>query len=441
MARVLACSREIAASGISRDRNLLGVRQRPLHRPCHSANGSVMAANGRAWDIDALRGLMLVLMTATHLPTRFAAPLGQPFGYVSAAEGFVLLSGFMAGLVYMKRHQRDGETEMRAAFLKRALKIYSWQVVLLVFLFTIVALVGSVRQEAAIENMLTFYWEHPLLAFVNGLFLLYNPPLLDILPMYILFMLTSAPLLLHGLRSGWAPILGASLALWIAAQFDVGERLYEWLAEMAQARVPPVGETGSFSIAAWQFLWVLGLWMGGTKVATAENDDVATPPRFPRWMVRMAIVIAIAGLAWRHGVGQAPFGGDVALNLLFDKWKLGPLRILNLLALLLLVVHYGPLLRRVMPRFRFLETLGAASLAVFVGHLVVALLALAYLGAASPERPLWIDIALFVGGFAILYLIAWTTQQVERRSAPARGRVGRWAAQGSRALISRRHSA
>lgn len=400
-----------------------------------------MAANGRAWDIDALRGLMLVLMTATHLPTRFAAPLGQPFGYVSAAEGFVLLSGFMAGLVYMKRHQRDGETEMRAAFLKRALKIYSWQVVLLVFLFTIVALIGSVRQEAAIENMLTFYWEHPLLAFVNGLFLLYNPPLLDILPMYILFMLTSAPLLLHGLRSGWAPILGASLALWIAAQFDVGERLYEWLAEMAQARVPPVGETGSFSIAAWQFLWVLGLWMGATKVATADNDDVATPPRFPRWMVRMAIVIAIAGLAWRHGVGQAPFGGDVALNLLFDKWKLGPLRILNLLALLLLVVHYGPLLRRVMPRFRFLETLGAASLAVFVGHLVVALLALAYLGAASPERPLWIDIALFVGGFAILYLIAWTTQQVERRSAPARGRVGRWAAQGSRALISRRHSA
>jgi peptidoglycan/LPS O-acetylase OafA/YrhL len=181
--------------------------------------------------------------------------------------------------------------------------------------------------------------------------------------------------------------------------------------------------------------------MGATKVATADDDEVATPPRFPRWMVRVAITIALAGVAWRHGVGQAPFGGDVTLNLLFDKWKLGPLRIINLLALLLLVVHYGPLLRRVMPRFRFLETLGAASLAVFVGHLVVALLALAYLGAASPERPLWIDIALFVGGFAILYLIAWITQQVDRRSAPARGPVGRWAAQGSRALISRRHSA
>jgi hypothetical protein len=330
---------------------------------------------------------------------------------------------------------------MRAAFLKRAMKIYLWQVVLLIFLFSFIALIGSAREEEAIVNLLTFYWEEPFVGFVNGLFLLYNPPLLDILPMYILFMLTSAPLLLHGLRSGWAPILGASLALWFAAQFDVGERLYEWLAELAQVRVPPVGETGSFSIAAWQFLWVIGLWMGATKVATSESDEVATPRRFPHWLVRVAIVIALVGFVWRHGLGQAPFGADLTMNLLFDKWKLGPLRVINLLALLLLVLHYAPLLRRVLPRFRFLETLGAASLAVFVGHLVIALLALAYLGAARPERSLWIDGALFIGSFAILYVIAWITLQVDRRTARARERIGRLAAQGSRALISRRHSA
>jgi hypothetical protein len=53
-------------------------------------------------EIDALRGLKLALMTVTHLPTRLADPLGQPFGWVSAAEGFVLLSGFTAGLVYSR---------------------------------------------------------------------------------------------------------------------------------------------------------------------------------------------------------------------------------------------------------------------------------------------------------------------------------------------------
>ena len=60
--------------------------------------------------------------------------------------------------------------------------------------FHFIALIGGARQQAEIVNLLTYYWEQPLAAFINGLFLLYNPPLLDILPMYILFMLTSAPL-------------------------------------------------------------------------------------------------------------------------------------------------------------------------------------------------------------------------------------------------------
>ena len=78
----------------------------------------------RRWEIDAVRGLMLVLMTLTHLPTRFADPAGQPFGFVSAAEGFVMLSAFMAGLVYSAKARRDGDAVMQQAFLMRALKIY-----------------------------------------------------------------------------------------------------------------------------------------------------------------------------------------------------------------------------------------------------------------------------------------------------------------------------
>jgi len=229
--------------------------------------------------------------------------------------------------------------------------------------------------------------------------------------------------------------------LWIAAQFDVGTRLYEWLAELTRTKVPPVGETGSFSVAAWQLLWVLGLWMGATKVATSDSDEEATPRRFPRWMVHTALAVAVIGIGWRHGLGQAPFGGDVTFNLLFDKWKLGPLRIINLLALMVLVIHYAPLLRRYLPRSHVLETLGAASLAVFVAHLVIALVALAFLGSARPERPLWIDVGLFVGSFAILYLVARVTQEIDRRNAAIRKRIGGWVVQGSRALISRRHSA
>jgi len=76
-------------------------------------------------EIDALRGLMLVLMTLTHLPTRFSDPLGQPFGFVSAAEGFVFLSAFMAGYIFAGRAMKDGVHAMRDAFLRRAARIYS----------------------------------------------------------------------------------------------------------------------------------------------------------------------------------------------------------------------------------------------------------------------------------------------------------------------------
>jgi hypothetical protein len=402
--------------------------------------GAESSRTARAWEIDALRGLMLVLMTSTHLPTRFAGPLGQPFGFVSAAEGFVLLSGFMAGTVYMKRHQRHGEAEMRSAFLKRVAKIYLWQVALLLFLCSVIAFIGAARQEDAIVNLVSYYLDEPLAAFVGGLILLYNPPLLDILPMYVLFMLLSAPLLVHGARNGWKPILAASVVIWFAAQLGAGEALYQWLAELTRTRVPPLAQTGSFSIAAWQLLWVIGLWMGATGVVTAPGDAAATPRRFPRWLVLAALAIALVGLTWRHAVGQAPFGANRELAFLFDKWHLGPLRLVNLFALMVLAIHYAPLLKRRLPRVRALETLGAQSLAVFIAHLAIALVALAYLDAANPERPLWIDVALFAGTYAVLYAVGWLAREMDRRSAAARTRARQWA-QGRRALISRRHSA
>ena len=37
------------------------------------------SAPTRRWEIDALRGLMLVLMTVTHLPSRLSTPVAGPF--------------------------------------------------------------------------------------------------------------------------------------------------------------------------------------------------------------------------------------------------------------------------------------------------------------------------------------------------------------------------
>ena len=354
----------------------------------------------RRWELDALRGLMLVLMTVTHLPTRLSSPMGQPFGFVSAAEGFVLLSAYMAGLVYGGMAQKRGIEAMRPAFWRRALKVYASHAATLLFLFTVIAAVGVRIDQPAVKDLMAYYLTHPLPALVSGLLLIYKPPLLDILPMYILFLLASPWVLAQGLRGGWKAIMVWSAGLWLLAQFGLDMWVYDATVRLTGLQVP-FHETGAFSTFSWQFLWMLGLWMGASRTRPTPR-----PFTFPGWAVALAVVVAGVCLVWRHWVGQSPFGANESLNLLFDKWRLAPLRMLDLFALIVLAIRFGPALVERMPRLRLLETLGAASLPVFCMQLVIVLLVLAFFGANPLLHPVWLDMLLVAASFAALYGVA-----------------------------------
>ncbi len=375
-----------------------------------------MSQAERQWELDALRGLMLVLMTITHLPTRLANPLGQPFGFVSAAEGFVLLSAYMAGRVYSAKADAQGPEAMKNAFFNRALKLYACQLALVFFAFTVIAGIGVAMREGAVTDLLSFFLERPVVATLSAGLLLYSPALLDILPIYIVFMLLSPLVLLHGKEHGWRAVMAFCLLLWVGAQFGMGPAIYQlatgWF-DMP-VRYP---DMGAFEIFAWQFLWVLGLWMGAQ-----HSDPDHVPTAFPRWMVGTAIALALVGFLWRHGVGQTPMPDGSPVNLMFDKWHLGPLRLINLLALMVLVMHFAPWLKKHLPRWRVLETLGKAALPVFCAHLVVALLALAVFGPVKPGRPWSVDwLVLFVGFYA-LWVVARVSLARDRRLAARRAR-------------------
>ena len=360
----------------------------------------------RYWEIDALRGLMLVLMTVTHLPTRLTDPLGQPFGFVSAAEGFVLLSAFVAGLVYSRIGHVRGVDSMRQAFWRRVVKVYLCQAAILLFLFTVIAALGLHIDQPAVKNLVSYYLAEPRDGFLFGLLLIYEPPLLDILPMYIFFMLMSPWVLAFAMRHGWMLVMGASVALWALAQFGLSEGIYE-LAQHHLGLPVPFHEMGAFNTYAWQFLWFSGLCLGASR-----NMAEARPLRFPAWLWVPALAIALYGFWWRHhGInGQAPFGGDVELNLLFDKWQLGPLRIVNLVALGILAVRFGPWFMRKIPRLHWLEAMGSASLPVFCAHLVAVLLVLAFYGDNQMARPWWGDGLLLLTVFAGMYAVARFTR-------------------------------
>ena len=114
-------------------------------------------------ELDALRGLFLVWMTLTHLPTRFSDLVNSPFGFVSSAEGFVFISAVLVGRLYIRELLEDA-SGVRIRLWKRSLQIYGYHLLMLAFAFTVAAAIAVHTHKAAINNLLDFYLAHPLVA-------------------------------------------------------------------------------------------------------------------------------------------------------------------------------------------------------------------------------------------------------------------------------------
>src|ERR1700691_5510494 len=138
-------------------------------------------------ELDALRGLFLVWMTLTHLPTRFSDFVNQPFGYISSAEGFVFLSALLIGRLYI-RELIENPDGVRWHLWKRSLKIYAYHMFLLALAFTIAASWAVHPHRAPLTNLLNFSLNNPGGALTGSISLIYCPRSLDILPMYVMFL-------------------------------------------------------------------------------------------------------------------------------------------------------------------------------------------------------------------------------------------------------------
>jgi hypothetical protein len=371
---------------------------------------STMPIAHRQAELDWLRGLMLVLMTLTHLPTWYSAAMGQPFGYVSAAEGFVFLSGFLVGSVYTRMARERGFATMRRRIWRRAGVIYAAHVAVLLFLLFVVLPIGVARGAHPITDLASFDLAHPAFALVAGLALVYNPPLLDILPMYVVFMLVAPLLIESGERHGWRAIGVASAVLWLGAQFGLGRDVYA-LVTAHWPQAVPYRETGAFSYFAWQAVWTAGIWAGSRSL-----DGNPLPVLTSRRTVAVAAVAALAFFAWRHLAGQAP-ASPAIVAVLLDKWHLGALRVVDSAALVTLVLAMRPAIARI-AESSLLARMGRVSLTVFAAHAAICLVALAFVADPAPAHLRWRDTALLLATLAALYGVAWVATE-GRRAWPA----------------------
>ncbi len=365
-------------------------RSRPLPGP-----PSVMSRNP---TLDILRGALLILMTMTHLPTKWAGVLDQPFGFISAAEGFVFLSAFLAGTIYVSQREAGGHSTAVRWLLKRALHIYLLHAVLLVVAFTVVAWAAVRLNRPTVLNLLGFYFEQPNRAALSAAALIYQPPLLDILPMYVLFLLLTIPLMKAVERHGWPRVLGISVAIWTMAQFGLRRFVFETVDGWFGWNFP-YSALGSFDLLAWQLLWVLGLWFGLVGVhrtRAAVNNGGA--------VLNVALALSLGLLVWRHVGGRPGFSDPAASLFWIDKWTLSPVRLLNLGALLCLLVS---LRREIVQRLptRLFALLGSSSLWVFFAHLLSILLILLAVDGDAPAEGAT-GIAVLLAGYLALFSAA-----------------------------------
>ena len=353
----------------------------------------------RIEELDALRGLMLVWMTCTHLPTVLSIYLNQPIGYFAATEGFIFLSALFTGRICWRVVQRAGTAEMCHHVWLRAARLYGYQLMLLAAAFVVEAPIAARGNRPAVHNLLNYFFtvgRHR--AFIDAALMFYRPPLLDILPIYIIFLALTPFAVLLGIRWGWKYTLTLGLGLWLFAQFGLKNMVYNWLTHAFGLRVP-LNEMGAFDLWAWQLWWIVGLWLG---VHWAKDDLELDHWAKKRRVLVPATVIAIGFITLRYVqlTTDLDFGKFAPL---FDKWEFGVVRIVNFTAVAAIAIHFRFLLKRL--AVRPLVMLGQASLPVFCVHLFCVFVALTIMG-NNPMLTGWPAAVMTVASFTALLLTA-----------------------------------
>jgi hypothetical protein len=341
-------------------------------------------------ELDILRGFLLLMMVVNHAPTYLRMFTDQPIGFFSTAEAFVFVSALLAGLLFQRRSDDQGFDAARAATVSRALRIYRAHVGTLLFAF----IVGGIflAELPGIQNLLYHYFQNPGAAVVAAFALIFQPPLMDILPMYILFSLLTPCAFWAAKHWGWKRVLVASAGLWVLAQFHIRDVF------LANVKDTSYLDLGPFDLLAWQLLWVAGLFFGKSihegRPALALSATGET----------LALIAAFVFLVLRWYMPPANLEQIKHLWFL-DKWHLGPARLINFFAVAWIASRVLPALQRWQTLLRPLSLVGQNMLPVFCCEICLSLVLVGAIDPSKSHKPL--VSALVIGQILSAFVIAW----------------------------------
>ncbi len=269
--------------------------------------------------VDFFRGLALWWIYTDHIPGDVMGKYSlQNYAMCDAAEVFVLLAGFGAGIAYGSVMDRQGYLYAAADTLRRAWVLYIAHIFLFVVYAAQVAYSASVLDRVFYleEARLDVLADAPYRALLEALLLRFQPNLLNILPLYVALLVIFA-VTLPLLRKP-ALLFAVSFAGYVLVRVT-GINLTSW-----------TGEGWYLNPFAWQFLFIIGAILA------------YAPPRMPRvrWPLdAAAIMVLLAGVIviWvidTHPPILASLPAPVIRFVITeDKTSLHPFRLLSILSL------------------------------------------------------------------------------------------------------------
>jgi len=295
----------------------------PIISSVASDSDGLGPARHRDLRLDFFRGLALVFIFLDHIPSNLVSWITiRNYGFSNAAELFVFISGYTATITYRSAMKRAGFLLTAAHILRRCWQLY----VAHIFLFTIftaqiVYLATRFHHPIFIEEMqINHFLNETDVTLGQALLLKYRPANLDILPLYIV-LLVSFPAVLWSMERNPGVTLMVSVLIYLSAR----------TLHLNFASYPP-GEGWFFNPLTWQLLFVLGAALG-LYHRSAPPAVLRNPATF--WLAVLYLVFACAvALSWQLPDGSAYMPiwlGKILYPI--SKTNLDPVRLLHFLAL------------------------------------------------------------------------------------------------------------
>lgn len=343
---------------------------------------------GRSDVVDGLRGYFLVFMMVNHIVLAGGVLLAKinhaELGYVQDAQGFVLLSGLVAGLYYTGVATRRSHAEASARLWNRAWTLYLYTMLVIALITaTVLVIPGAADRMTDFMGNLTQPRAWTLLA---AALLIHSPTFSDLLVQYVIY-LAATPLLLRLILAGYArEVAFGSVALWASVQIGLHVPFVALLDGGLGALEPGLEMRTPFNVLAWQILYVTGLLAGcAVRMRRFDKDFWFPVERPPALVPALAVVAGCA--VWRLSFAADLVPPAVAERFLRfeDRTEFSLLYLVNFAALAYAVawlliagprssspaaVAAGNLLHRLFS-LSFLRLLGRHSLHVYLFHVLV----------------------------------------------------------------------